>query len=83
MILIESINLNPNLSVKEKLDLVRKTMDDCREKQIGKLLIETIEKKTKKERKKSQHSEAFMKKQQSSNIRDLVKSVKADNEGRY
>ena len=37
----------------------------------------------KKVRKKSQHSEAFLKKQLSPNATNLIKSVKADNEGRY
>lgn len=44
VILIESINLNPNLSATQKLDLVRKTMSDCREKQIGKILVEAVKK---------------------------------------
>lgn len=43
IILIESINLNPNLSATQKLDLVRKTMSDCREKQIGKIIVEAIQ----------------------------------------
>lgn len=45
IILIESINLNPNLSPTQKLDLVRKTMSDCREKQIGKIIVDAISKK--------------------------------------
>ena len=44
IILIESINLNPNLSASQKLDLVRKTMSDCREKQIGKIIVDAIQK---------------------------------------
>lgn len=43
IILIESINLNPNLSATQKLDLVRKTMSDCREKQIGKIIVDAIQ----------------------------------------
>jgi hypothetical protein len=46
--LVESINLNPNLDASAKLDLIKKTMSECREKQIGKILIEAIEKKGKK-----------------------------------
>lgn len=44
VILIESINLNPNLTATQKLDLVRKTMTDCREKQIGKIIVDAIQK---------------------------------------
>ena len=43
IILIESINLNPNLSATQKLDLVRKTISDCREKQIGKIIVDAIQ----------------------------------------
>ena len=44
-ILIESINLNPNLTPTQKLDLVRKTMSDCKDKQIGKIITDAIKQK--------------------------------------
>ena len=44
LILIESINLNPNLTPTQKLDLVRKTMSDCQEKKIGKIIVDAIKK---------------------------------------
>ncbi len=44
IILIESINLNPNLTPTQKLDLVRKTMSDCQEKKIGKIITDAIKK---------------------------------------
>lgn len=50
--LVESINLNPNLDACAKLDLIKKTMSDCREKQVGAILIEAIGKQEKKIKKK-------------------------------
>lgn len=52
--LVESINLNPNLDACAKLDLIKKTMSDCREKQVGAILIEAIEKKEKSIKKKKE-----------------------------
>ena len=75
MILIECINLNVTLSGGEKLDLIRKVMNDCREKQIGKMLIRTIEKKVKKvkkettpTRKETAHTPEFYEKQKQKQI---------------
>ena len=52
IILVESINCNPNLDACTKLDLIKKTMSDCREKQVGAILIEAIGKQEKKIKKK-------------------------------
>lgn len=52
IILVESINCNPNLDACTKLDLIKKTMSDCREKQVGAILIEAIGKQERKIKKK-------------------------------
>ena len=44
VLLIQSINLNPNLDAALKLDLIKKTMSDCQEKRIGKIIVDAIEK---------------------------------------
>ena len=45
VILIESINMNPNLDASQKLELVAKTMMDCKQKKIGKIITDAIERK--------------------------------------
>lgn len=48
IIVIESINLNSKLDAGLKLDLIRETMLDTREKQVGKILMDVIQKPVKK-----------------------------------
>ena len=69
IILIESINLNPNLSATQKLDLVRKTMSDCREKQIGKIIVEAIQGQDKPKRKRGRP-----RKELSDNAKKMIKT---------
>jgi uncharacterized membrane-anchored protein YjiN (DUF445 family) len=96
LILVESIQLNPNLDASKKLELVSQTLRDCQQKKIGKIITDAIERKTtkkagfypdgplKKVRKKSEHSEEYkLKKNLSNHAQSLVSSIKADNEGRY
>lgn len=42
VLLIQSINLNPTLNATTKLDLIKKTMSDCQEKRIGKIIVDAI-----------------------------------------
>lgn len=44
VLLIESINKNPDLNPTLKLDLIKRTMSDCQEKRIGKIIVDAIEK---------------------------------------
>ena len=43
VVLIESINLNPKLAPSEKLELVSQTLRDCKQKKIGKIVMDAIE----------------------------------------
>ena len=45
VVLIESINLNPKLAPSEKLELVSQTLRDCKQKKIGKIVMDAIESK--------------------------------------
>ena len=45
VILIESINLNPKLAPSEKLELTAQTLRDCKQKKIGKIVMDAIESK--------------------------------------
>ncbi len=94
--LIDSINLNPNITPAEKLELVAQTLRDCKQKKIGKIVMDAIENKAKKDgfypdgplkrktRKKTEHSAEFLaKKELTENQKNLLKVTKADNEGRY
>lgn len=95
IILIESVIANPNRPSADKIDLIRQTLRDCRQKEIGKIVLDAIEKPkkkidgfegvvTKRKRKKTVHSDEYNKKHGlTPNAKQLLQSAKADSEGRY
>ena len=98
ILVIQSINLNDNLSPGQKLELTSLTMKDCQQKKIGKIITDAIKKQPKS---KLYYPEGPLKKQETKdeivtpvkrgrgrprkteNQKALVNSVKADSEGRY
>lgn len=49
LILVESINLNPNIDPTMKIDLIENTLKNCKQKKIGKIIMDAVEGKAKPE----------------------------------
>ena len=45
VILIESINANPNIDATKKIELVEYTIRNCKEKKIGKIIMDAVKSK--------------------------------------
>ena len=83
-LLIQSIIINPNLTTNQKINIIKETLKD-QPKQKDKIKTNTIIESTpntKKTRKKSTHSKAFIEKHTPNQL-NLKASMKADSEGRY
>jgi len=46
VVLIDCINLNPNLDATKKIELIALTLKHCQQVKIGKIITDAIEKKT-------------------------------------
>lgn len=90
LLIIESINLNPNLNAVQKLDLVQKTLKDCKAKQIGKIVMDQVIKVRKAQKKITEppkktrgRPKGVKNKPKTTNQQALINSEKEKNQNGY